>query len=474
MAPQHLPAARQSELVIVANTLPVRREEVDGELRWAQSPGGLVSALSPIVREAGGCWVGWTGGADDAPAPFRHEGILNVAVPVSEAEVAGSYEGMCNSTLWPLYHDAVRPPEYHRHWWNPYVAVNRRFAEEVARRTAPGGRVWIHDYHLQLVPRMLRELRPDVSSGFFLHIPFPPVELFLRLPWRRGLLEGLLGADVIGFQTPAGAYNFTRLADRLIEAEPQGGTIRYQGRDIRVGAFPISIDTDRYTTAALSPEIRERAEQLQQLRRGRKIILSVDRLDYTKGIDLRLKAFLEWLGRKDRSIRDAVMVQVAVPSRERISEYQILRRDVEELVGQINGEYGELGVVPVQYLRRNLPFEELIAFYLVADVMLVTPLWRRHEPGRQGVRRDASQGRRRPGAERVRGRGRRAAGRPAGQPPRRERHGGSDRAGDHSRSGRGNPPHEGDAGGRPPPLRPRVGGAVHRGSDLMCMEWQGV
>ena len=374
MAPQHVPAARQSELVIVANTLPVRREEVDGELRWAQSPGGLVSALSPIVREAGGCWVGWTGGADDAPKPFRHEDILNVAVPVSEAEVAGSYQGMCNSTLWPLYHDAVRPPEYHRHWWNPYVAVNRRFAEEAARRAVPGGRVWIQDYHLQLVPQMLRELRPDVSSGFFLHIPFPPVELFLRLPWRRRVLEGLLGADVIGFQTPAGAYNFTRLADRLIDAEPHGETIRYQGRNIRVGAFPISIDTERYTTAALSPEIRERAEQLQQLRRGRRIILSVDRLDYTKGIDLRLKAFLEWLGRKDRSIRDAVMVQVAVPSRERISEYQILRRDVEELVGQINGEYGELGVVPVQYLRRNLPFEELIAFYLVADVMLVTPL----------------------------------------------------------------------------------------------------
>lgn len=374
MAPQDLPAGQQSELVIVANTLPVRREEVDGELGWAQSPGGLVSALSPIVREAGGCWVGWTGGADDAPEPFRHEGILNVAVPVSEAEVAGSYQGMCNSTLWPLYHDAVRPPEYHRHWWNPYVAVNRRFAEEAARRTAPGGRVWIQDYHLQLVPRMLRELRPDISSGFFLHIPFPPIELFLRLPWRRRVLEGLLGADVIGFQTPAGAYNFTRLADRLIEAEPQGETIRYQGRDIRVGAFPISIDTDRYANAALAPEIRERAEQLQQLRRGRKIILSVDRLDYTKGIDLRLKAFLEWLGREDRSIRDAVMVQVAVPSRERISEYQILRRDVEELVGQINGEYGELGVVPVQYFRRNLPFEELIAFYLVADVMLVTPL----------------------------------------------------------------------------------------------------
>ncbi|MYF94568.1 MAG: trehalose-6-phosphate synthase, partial [Holophagales bacterium] len=228
MASQNLPAAQQSELVIVANTLPVRREEVDGELRWTQSPGGLVSALSPIVREAGGCWVGWTGGADDAPEPFRHEDILNVAVPVSEAEFAGSYQGMCNSTLWPLYHDAVRPPEYHRHWWNPYVAVNRRFAEEAARRTAPGGRVWIQDYHLQLVPRMLRELRPDISSGFFLHIPFPPIELFLRLPWRRALLEGLLGADVVGFQTQAGADNFTRLADRLIEAEPQGETIRYQ------------------------------------------------------------------------------------------------------------------------------------------------------------------------------------------------------------------------------------------------------
>ena len=369
-------AARQ-ELVIVANRLPVRRTTArDSSDAWATSPGGLVAALAPIVRERGGAWVGWSGAPGSAPAPFEAGGIRNLPVTISRAEVTDFYQGQCNSTFWPLYHDAVREPEYHRHWWARYVEVNRRFAEAAAQAAGPWAKVWVHDYQLQLVPAMLRQIRSDVTIGFFLHIPFPPPELFRRLPWREEVIDGLLGADVVGFQTRAARANFLTVAPRLVAAQREPGGVIYQGRRVGAGAFPISIDVDRFTKATRSPAVIERAKALRQSLGGgsRKLILGVDRLDYTKGIDLRLKAFREWLERPGTSIRDAALVQVAVPSREQIPGYQELRSRVEELVGQINGEHGEIGFAAVHYLRRNLPFEDLVALYRAADVMLVTPL----------------------------------------------------------------------------------------------------
>jgi trehalose 6-phosphate synthase len=291
------------------------------------------------------------------------------------SELTDFYQGQCNSTFWPLYHDSVREPEYHREWWARYVEVNRRFAEAAAQATAPWGRVWVHDYQLQLVPAMLRRIRQDISIGFFLHIPFPPPELFRRLPWRDEVIEGLLGADVVGFQTRASRNNFLTLASRLASAQREPGGVIYEGRRVRAGEFPVSIDVERFQRAAREPRVIERAEELRrQLGGGRKLILGVDRLDYTKGIDLRLEAFCEWLGRPGSSIRDAVLVQVAVPSREQIPGYQELRSKVEQLVGRINGDYGEIGVAAVHYLRRNLAFDDLVALYRAADVMLVTPL----------------------------------------------------------------------------------------------------
>ncbi len=361
-------------VVIVANTLPVRRVKSKGKPVWERSPGGLVSALTPIVERAEGAWVGWPGTAGRAPEPFEHGHIANVPVSISSAELRAFYHGVCNRTLWPLYHDAVRQPEYHRHWWVHYVDVNERFAELAAQTVAPGGAVWVHDYHLQLVPQMLRKRRGDVRIGFFLHIPFPPEELFSRIPWRRQILEGILGADVIGFQTKAATQNFSRLAHRYTEAQGKGNRLSFDGRTVQVGAFPISIDFEKYESVARHPAVMNHAEEIRKnLGLGRKIILGVDRLDYTKGIDLRVKAFGELLSKGHDTISDTVLVQVAVPSRERIEEYQELRSTVEELVGQINGRFGEVGVAPVHYLRRNLPFEELIAMYRAADVMLVTP-----------------------------------------------------------------------------------------------------
>jgi len=370
-----VPKSGAHDLVIVANRLPVRRTTARGGDTWTTSPGGLVSALAPIVRERDGAWVGWTGVAGPAPPPFVASGITNLPVSISRAEVTDFYQGQCNSTFWPLYHDAVREPEYHRHWWVRYVEVNRRFAEATAQAAAPWAKVWVHDYHLQLVPAMLREMRSDVTIGFFLHIPFPPPELFRRLPWREAVIDGLLGSDVVGFQTRAARSNFLTLAARLIGAQREQGGVIHGGRRVRAGAFPISIDVERFANATGSPAVATRAEELRSsLGGGRKLFLGVDRLDYTKGIDLRLKAFREWLRRPGSSIREAVLVQVAVPSREQIPGYQELRSRVEELVGQINGQFGEIGVAAVHYLRRNLPFEDLVALYRAADVMLVTPL----------------------------------------------------------------------------------------------------
>jgi trehalose 6-phosphate synthase len=362
--------------VVVANRLPV--DEVvaeDGSRRWARSPGGLVSALHPTVRARKGAWIGWAGGTGDPPEPFELDGMWLRPVGLSEEELDYYYEGESNATIWPLYHDAVETPEFHRHWREAYRRVNRRFAEAAAEAAAPGATVWVHDYQLQLVPTMLRELRPDLRIGFFLHIPFPPVELFMQLPWRKRLLEGLLGADLVGFQRPGGATNFLRLAHELLGLEPEGDEVVVNGRTVMARAFPISIDVGEMEQLAADPRIQQRARELKdELGPDRRLLLGVDRLDYTKGIEHRLKAYRELLAEGQLSNREVALVQVATPSRLRVAQYRQLRERVEREVGRINGEYGEVGLAPVHYLFRSYDREELLALYLAADVMLVTPL----------------------------------------------------------------------------------------------------
>jgi trehalose 6-phosphate synthase len=368
-------ARKTSSIVIVANRLPVHRVRRGTTSAWKISPGGLVSALTPVLRSQPSTWIGWAGISGPPPQPFEHDGIRNHPVRLAREEIETFYQGFCNRTLWPLYHDAVRTPEYRRRWWSPYVNVNRRFAEAAAEMVAPAGTVWVHDYHLQLAPAMIRELRPDVRIGFFLHIPFPPQELFAQLPWRQVILSGLLGADVVGFQTAGGAQNFSQLARRYTTAEGTQHELRYQGRVVRPGAYPVSIDAKRFEELAQAVPVRRRAEAFRaRLGPFRKVMLGVDRLDYTKGIDIRLRAYRELLRSQRVRLEACVLVQLAVPSRERVSEYREQRATIERLVGEINGEFGELGRAPVHYLHRNLPLEELIALYRVADVMVVTPL----------------------------------------------------------------------------------------------------
>ncbi|MEJ5998916.1 alpha,alpha-trehalose-phosphate synthase (UDP-forming) [Corynebacterium sp. H130] len=375
-----------NSFVVVANRLPV---DLTADGSWQPSPGGLVTALSPVLAKHQGCWVGWPGVPDQCPEPFRTDnGILLHPVSLTQSDYELFYEGFSNATLWPLYHDLIVTPKFHRHWWEAYREVNLKFAEAVSNVAAEGATVWVQDYQLQLVPGILRQIRPDLKIGFFLHIPFPGAELFRQLPWREEVMRGLLGADLIGFHSVENAKNFLALSEQISgaagshigqpdELETQGTpSIRAvtasvkapDGRAVGVAAFPISIDS------AEVAQLAQRPCDLKQRLGNKILILGVDRLDYTKGILQRLLAFEELLESKAIDPRDVVFVQIATPSRERIDHYRKTRIQVESAVGRINGLYAEVGSPVVHYIHRSVPKDVLMGYYAAADVMLVTPL----------------------------------------------------------------------------------------------------
>ncbi|MDQ1127506.1 trehalose 6-phosphate synthase [Microbacterium sp. LKL04] len=368
-----------SDFVVVSNRLPVDRTDDENE-PWRRSPGGLVTALDPVMRSTNGAWVGWPGQPGVELDPFEFDGLHLVPVTLSADDMQLYYEGFSNDTIWPLYHDVIAAPTYHRTWWDAYVKVNKRFAEAASEHAAEGATVWVHDYQLQLVPKLLRELRPDLTIGYFHHIPFPAYGLYAQLPWRRQVLEGLLGADVIGFQRVADAGNFARAVRRQLGFDTKAGAIAVPTEDggVRTAvarAYPISIDAAEYEELAKRPDIRARAEEIRSsLGNPKAILLGVDRLDYTKGIRHRLKAYGELLADGRLSVHDVILVQVASPSRERVQTYMELRDEIELTVGRINGDADELGYSAIQYLHHSYPREEMVALFLAADVMLVTAL----------------------------------------------------------------------------------------------------
>ena len=368
------------DMIVVSNRLPVDYDEgPDGSTRWRSSPGGLVTALEPVMRAADGAWIGWTGVADREFDPFEHDGISIIPVPLSSQELVEYYEGFSNDTLWPLYHDVIAPPSFHREWWESYVRVNRRFAEAAARAASDGAVVWVQDYQLQLVPRMLRESRPDLVIGFFNPIPFPAYGIYSQLPWRRQVIDGLLGADVIGFQRAADAGNFSRAVRRLFGYSTRGTIIDVPdssgARRVVARHFPISIDAAGFEEIARRPSVQARSREIREsLGNPETIMLGVDRLDYTKGIRHRLKAFGELLRDGRLKVQDVTLVQVASPSRERVETYRQLRDEIELAVGRLNGDHATLGHQAVAYLHHGYPREEMVALYLAADVMLVTAL----------------------------------------------------------------------------------------------------
>ena len=371
------------DLVIAANRLPVDRvTDADGTVEWRRSPGGLVTAMESVMAGREGAWVGWTGQPDEtADEPFENDGVYLRPVHLTTSEVSDYYEGFSNDTLWPIYHDVIVPATFHRTWWTAYETVNRRFAEAICEVAAEGALVWVHDYQLQLVPAMVRERRPDVRIGWFNHIPFPPVELFAQLPWRKRIIEGLLGADFLGFQRVADAKNFVRAARQLGGWTTKGDSVvvadndGIEHRTVRAAAVPISVDSHGLSDLAQQPEVLARAAEIREsLGNPRTLLLGVDRLDYTKGIRHRMKAYEELLDDGLIAPPDVTFVQVATPSRERVDAYAQLRTEIEGTVGRINGNHSRLGSPAVHYLHHGYPREEMAALFQAADVMVVTPL----------------------------------------------------------------------------------------------------
>ncbi len=363
-------------LLLVANRLPLARQRGV----WRPSSGGLVTALTPVVARVGGSWVGWDEDAQGVPS--RVEG-LNVdlhAVDLDPALVEGYYHGFTNRTLWPLFHDLVVQPVIDRSWWRSYETVTRRFADKVSEVIAASPQrpvVWIQDYHLLLLPQLLRDRFPDLRIGMFLHTPFPAPELFARLPWRESLLGGMLAADSLGFHTTQYRDNFLRTVQRIIpDATVLGDSImREDGRRVRALSHPISIDAEDFGALARDPATDTEVTALREQFEGRKVLLGVDRLDYTKGIRHRLQALELLLEQRPHLRGRFVFVQIAVPSRDDVEEYRRLRTQVETEVGRINGRFTEPGHdVPVHYLHRSIDRSRLAAYYRIADVMCVTPL----------------------------------------------------------------------------------------------------
>ena len=361
-------------LIIASNRLPVRRVGS----KWQASAGGLVTALRPVVERRAATWIGWDGGAESLPRSLPGTSAQLAPVSLTTAEARRYYDGFANQTIWPLFHDNIETPTFDRDWWAAYVRVNERFAEShVDGRDV--GLWWVHDYHLMLLPRLLRESGTTAPISFFLHIPWPPPELFARLPWRREILHGLLGSDVVSFHTDRYRKNFVGTCGRVLEDDGvhiSGRSVVLAGaRRVRTAANPISIDVGEFVGLATSAEVAAKRRRLEQQFAGRLVLLGVDRLDYTKGIIERLEAVELLLARRPDLRSRVVLVQLAVPSRGQVREYRGLRAQVEAITGRINGRFTEPGRdVPVHYLHRGVPRDSLVAYYCHADIMLVTPL----------------------------------------------------------------------------------------------------
>ncbi len=375
----------RQRLVIVSNRLPMTVEH-DGS-QWIAKPstGGLVTALAPVLRDRGGLWIGWPGttGDVDLRGPLsegaKAAGFDLVPVMLSREQRDNFYYGFSNEILWPLFHDLQDRCNFDPEYWVAYTGVNQQYAKVIAEHVDENDYLWIHDYHLMNLAYELRQRGLKASMGFFLHIPFPPLDIFLKLPWRFEILRGLLENDLIGLQTMRDRRNFLACLDAVVrdveidDASPIA-TVRLGEREIRVGAFPISIDFDEFNKRAADEDIADRAWYIHEDLPRRHLVLGVDRLDYTKGIPLRLEAFRNALTRYPELREKITLVQVVTPSRSDIPEYQELKRKVEQLVGEINGLFTVSGWVPIIYIHRLLDRPELLAYYRTAEIGLVTPL----------------------------------------------------------------------------------------------------
>jgi len=373
-------------LVIVSNRLPIALTRVDmGQWQVQPSPGGLVTALTPILSERGGLWIGWPGTLEKIDfheliaGAVQDSGYVLEPVSLSKEEIDQYYYGFSNEIIWPLFHDLQTRCNFDPAYWKMYQTVNNKFARVIAENAKRDDYIWVHDYQLMLVAKELRTMGVENKVGFFLHTPFPPMDIFVKLPWWTQILSALLEYDVVGFQTRRDRNNFaycieTMLKGVQVDARKQVSTMKTPKREIGIGSFPISIDFRDFARLAASPVVSQAATQLREAIPNQQIVLGVDRLDYSKGIPEKLRAFRNALERFDNLRGKITLVEIAVPSRDDIPEYQTLRTEIEGLVGEINGRFSQSGWTPVHYMFRSLERTELLAYYRAADIALITSL----------------------------------------------------------------------------------------------------
>ncbi|MDQ7038822.1 MAG: trehalose-6-phosphate synthase [Aquificota bacterium] len=362
-------------LIVISNREPYRVEPSRGRLKLEKTIGGLVSALEPVLREYGGTWVCWGRSGKNPPGELKiNEGFTVKYVPLTSGDISGYYYGFSNETLWPLCHMFLTRTRFDPTFWKAYRRVNRKFAKAVAESYTPGTKILVNDYHLALVPQLLREMGVSDPIYLFWHIPFPPYFMMRFLPSRRELLEGMLGSDVIGFHTKHYAENFLECVREILGAFSDNNTVYWKGRRIEIRAVPIGIDAERWEKLSRDPKAVRYARSLRKRMGVEFVGVGVDRLDYTKGLEEKFRGIGRFF-EKYPSFRGRVsFVQIAAPTRTRLEEYVDIKRRTDEIVGMIEGRFGEPGWVPIYYYYKNYPDERLVSLYMMADFALVTPI----------------------------------------------------------------------------------------------------
>lgn len=365
--------------IIVSNRLPVKVQRKGEELHFTPSEGGLATGLSTVFKSGNSRWIGWPGMYTENVQECKtitkkliRESMLPVFL--SEEEIRDYYEGFSNGTLWPNFHYFTEFAIYDQKLWESYVAVNQKFAKEVLRIAKPGDTVWVHDYQLLLVPDMIRKKLPQMSIGFFQHIPFPSYEIFRLLPWRKEIMTGMLGSDLIGFHTYDDMRHFLSSVSRIAGVSSSHGHLELKGRRVIVDSFPMGIDYNKYASTAQSQVTKNKITMFRASLGNQKLMLSIDRLDYSKGITQRLEAFQKFLDKYPEYKQKVSILMVVVPSRDQVEKYKELKEEIDETVGRINSSYGRISWTPIHYYYRSFALESLSAFYCMADVALVTPM----------------------------------------------------------------------------------------------------
>lgn len=368
-----------SKTIIVSNRLPISLRLRNGHFDFKPSAGGLATGLGSIYKEGENIWIGWPGNVVEEPEQ-RAEILLHLhdhkMVPVflSQKDVEEFYEGFSNETLWPAFHYFTQYIAYNPEHWQAYYRVNEMFCEAILKRAQPDDTIWVHDYQLLLLPKMLRDALPDATIGFFQHIPFPSYEIIRMIPWRKEILEGMCGADLIGFHTYDDMRHFMSAVSRIIGLSSESGTIQAENRIINVDSFPMGIDYGKFEDQAKSKRTQNLVKEYRGQVGDQKLIITIDRLDYSKGIPQRLHAFQDLLTEHPELHGKVSMIMIVVPSRDMVQSYKELKEEIDLLVGRINSTFSTLNWVPVHYFYRGFPFEELSAFYSMSDIALVTPL----------------------------------------------------------------------------------------------------